>query len=170
MNVKLKYNRIPPSFLSLLTSLNSKIICAIHASYLSHKVWNSWISTDATSLKLGEFENVALKRAKRGRVWEEDVSWRINSPVLHYQQHYLFRMVGHLYFSIVIISVKRLATGCTVRESNPGGDEIFHTCPDRPWGRPSLLYNGYRVFPRGQVWPGRAADHSPPSSAEVLEE
>jgi len=38
MNVKLKYNRIPPSFLSLLTSLNSKIICAIHASYLSHKV------------------------------------------------------------------------------------------------------------------------------------
>jgi len=24
--------------------------------------------------------------------------------------------------------------------------EIFHTCPDRPWGPPSLLYNGYRVF------------------------
>jgi len=29
------------------------------------------------------------------------------------------------------------------------GDEIFRTCPDRPWGPPSLLYNGYRVFPRG---------------------
>ena len=26
-------------------------------------------------------------------------------------------------------------------------DEIFRTCPDRPWGPPSLLYNGYRVFP-----------------------
>ena len=25
--------------------------------------------------------------------------------------------------------------------------EIFHPCPDRPWGPPSLLYNGYRVFP-----------------------
>jgi len=25
--------------------------------------------------------------------------------------------------------------------------EIFRTCPDRPWGPPSLLYNGYRVFP-----------------------
>jgi hypothetical protein len=25
--------------------------------------------------------------------------------------------------------------------------EIFHTCPDRPWGPPSLLYNGYRVLP-----------------------
>ena len=37
--------------------------------------------------------------------------------------------------------------GWTVRGSNPGGGEIFHTCPDRPWGPPSLLYNGYRVFP-----------------------
>ena len=25
--------------------------------------------------------------------------------------------------------------------------EIFRTCPDRPWGPPSLMYNGYRVFP-----------------------
>jgi len=23
--------------------------------------------------------------------------------------------------------------------SNPGGGEIFCTCPDRPWGPPSLL-------------------------------
>jgi hypothetical protein len=44
-------------------------------------------------------------------------------------------------------SVKPLATGWTVRGSNPGGGEIFRTCPDRPWGAPSLLYNGYRVFP-----------------------
>jgi hypothetical protein len=39
----------------------------------------------------------------------------------------------------------------------------------RPWGPPSLLYNGYRVFPGGKVRPGRAADHTPPPSAEVLE-
>ena len=25
--------------------------------------------------------------------------------------------------------------------------EIFRTCQDRPWGPPSLLYNGYRVIP-----------------------
>jgi len=31
--------------------------------------------------------------------------------------------------------------------SNLGRGEIFRTCPDRPWGPPSLLYNGYRVFP-----------------------
>jgi len=46
----------------------------------------------------------------------------------------------------------------------------FSVRPDRTWGPPSLLYNGYRVFPEGKVRPGRAADHSPPSSAEVLEE
>jgi hypothetical protein len=42
--------------------------------------------------------------------------------------------------------------------------------PDWPWGPPSLLYNGYRVFPGGKVRRGCAAEHSPPSSAEVLEE
>jgi hypothetical protein len=24
--------------------------------------------------------------------------------------------------------------------------EMFRTCPDRPWGPPSILYSGYRVF------------------------
>ena len=57
--------------------------------------------------------------------------------------------------------VQRLATGWTVRGSNPGRDEIFRTCPDRPWGRASLLYNGYRVFPGGKERPGRDADPSP---------
>ena len=41
--------------------------------------------------------------------------------------------------------------GWTVRGSNRGGGEIFRTCPDRPWGPPSLPHNGYRVFPRGEV-------------------
>ena len=52
--------------------------------------------------------------------------------------------------------------------SNPGGDKIFSR-PDRPWGPPSLLYNGYRFFPGGEVRPGRAADHSPSPSAAVME-
>jgi hypothetical protein len=46
----------------------------------------------------------------------------------------------------------------------PGGGEIFRTSPDRPWGPPSLLYSGYRVFPGGKERPGRDADPSPPSS------
>jgi len=48
------------------------------------------------------------------------------------------------------------------------GGEIFRTRPDRPWGPPGLLYNGYRVFLEGKAagawrWPPS------PSSAEVKE-
>ena len=50
----------------------------------------------------------------------------------------------------------------------PVGGEIFRTCPDRPWGLPSLLYNGYRVFPGGKERPGRDANPSPLSSAVVM--
>jgi hypothetical protein len=39
--------------------------------------------------------------------------------------------------------------------------KIFRTCPDRPWGPPSLLYNGYRVFSGGKERPGRDVDPSP---------
>jgi hypothetical protein len=59
------------------------------------------------------------------------------------------------------------ATDWTVRRSNPGEGEIFRTCPDRPWGPPSFLYHGYRVFPGGKaagVW-----RLPPPSSAEAKE-
>jgi hypothetical protein len=51
--------------------------------------------------------------------------------------------------------------GWTVRGLNPGGGEIFCTCPDRPWGPPSLLYSGYRVFPGGKERPGRTLTPHP---------
>ena len=68
-------------------------------------------------------------------------------------------------------SVVGIATGYGL--DGPGiesrwGGEIFRTCPDRPLGPPSLLYNGYRVFPGGKERPGRDADPSPPSSAVVM--
>jgi len=58
--------------------------------------------------------------------------------------------------------------GWTVRGSNPGVGEIFRTRPNRPWAPPSILYNGYRVFPGGKR-PGRGVDHPPLYSAEVNE-
>ena len=64
----------------------------------------------------------------------------------------------------VVQSVQRLATGWTVRGSNPGGGEIFRTFPDRPWGPPSLPYNGYRVFPEGKAagaWRWQPTQSSP---------
>ena len=66
--------------------------------------------------------------------------------------------------------VQRLTTGQTIRGSNPGVGEIFLTCPDRPWGPPSLLYNEYRIFPGCKERPGRDVDPSPPSSAVVKKE
>jgi hypothetical protein len=58
--------------------------------------------------------------------------------------------------------------GWTVRGSNAGGGEIFRTCPDGPWGQPSHLYNGYRVFPDGKAAGAWCWLHTP-SSAEVKE-
>ena len=53
--------------------------------------------------------------------------------------------------------------------SSPGGDEIFR--PSRPALGPTQPHVKWvPVLSRGKVRPGRAADHSPPSSAAVLEE
>ena len=57
----------------------------------------------------------------------------------------------------------------SLRAGRSGGDEIFRTRPDRPWGPPSLLYNGYRVFFSGVKRPGRGVNHPSPSSADVKE-
>jgi hypothetical protein len=38
--------------------------------------------------------------------------------------------------------------------SSPGGGEIFRTRPDRLWGPPNLLYNGYRFSLPGVKRPG----------------
>jgi hypothetical protein len=65
-------------------------------------------------------------------------------------------------------SVWLLAPGGTVGGPNRGGGQIFRTCPDRPWGPPSLLYNGYQVFPGRKERPGRDADPSPPFSAVAI--
>jgi len=51
---------------------------------------------------------------------------------------------------------------------NPGGGEIFHTCPDRPWAHPASYTMGTSSFP-GVKKPGRGIDHTSPSSAEVKE-
>jgi hypothetical protein len=54
----------------------------------------------------------------------------------------------------------------------PGRGHGFFSSPNslnRPWGPPSLLFSGYRVFFPGIKWPGRGVDYPPPSSAEVKE-
>jgi hypothetical protein len=56
----------------------------------------------------------------------------------------------HMCLCGIAQSVQGLATGWTVRGSNPFGGEIFRTLPDRPWGLPSLLHNGFSGLSRGQ--------------------
>ena len=81
---------------------------------------------------------------------------------MQYLLFYLF-----LHSNVFVISVFRREVGELLDQ--PRWDrilvrgEIFRTCPDRPWGPPSLLYNGYLVFPGGKERPGRDADPSPPS-------
>jgi len=81
----------------------------------------------------------------------------------------MFYDVSYNIRAAIAQSVLLLATGWNIRGSNPGGGEIFSTCPDRPWGPPSLLCNGYRLFPGGKERPRRDADPSPTSSAMVME-
>ena len=57
-----------------------------------------------------------------------------------------------------------MATSCGL--DGPGiesrwGGEIFRSRPDRPWDLPSLLYNGYRVFPGGKAAGAWLCPHTP---------
>ena len=54
--------------------------------------------------------------------------------------------------------------------SNPRGDEIFHPSRPGPGALPASCKMGIGSYPGGKVRPGRAVDHSPPSSAAVMEE
>ena len=63
-------------------------------------------------------------------------------------------------FFCIIVYIDWLRAGRS-GDRIPVGGEIFRTCLNRPWGPPSLLYNGYRVFPGGKKRPGPDADPSP---------
>jgi hypothetical protein len=66
--------------------------------------------------------------------------------------------------------VSQLAMGWTVQGSNPGGGEIFCTCPDRPWDPTSLLYKGYQVFLRSKEQLGQMLTPHPLLVPLVMEE
>ena len=66
---------------------------------------------------------------------------------IEYLHNYIAFLPGNIRGEArVAQSVKRLATGWTFWVANPGGAR-FSAHTDRPRGPPSLLYNGYRVFP-----------------------
>jgi hypothetical protein len=61
------------------------------------------------------------------------------------------------------------AYGLERPESNPGEGEILRTRPDRPWGPPNILYNGYRASLTGVKRPSGDGNHPAPSNFEIKE-
>jgi hypothetical protein len=70
-----------------------------------------------------------------------------------------FQMYPTYRWAGIAQSVYRMATGWKVRGSNPGGGEIFRTCPDRPWAPPASYTMSTGSFPR--VANGRGATLTP---------
>ena len=66
-------------------------------------------------------------------------------------------------------TVQRLATGGTVRGSNPGGGRDFHTHVARLWDPHKLLYKGKSISDPGIKRTRRGVDHWTPSRTEVKE-
>ena len=94
-------------------------------------------------------------------IWDPIVCTIVMCVILYYTHYNCTRGPG----SVVGIATAYGLDGPGI-ESRWG--EIFRICPDRPWGPPSLLYNGYRVFTGGKAagaWP------EPPttSTADVKE-
>ena len=74
-------------------------------------------------------------------------------------------------FCIIYIYIVGIATdhGLDGRGSNLGGDKIFRSSRPVPGAHPASCTMGAGSF-SGVVCPGLTADHSPPSSAAVMEE
>jgi len=72
-------------------------------------------------------------------------------------QQWHIATVAHLLFVLRLSMGQDSSVGTETRYGldGPGIEsqwgEIFRTLPDRPWGLPNLLYNEYRVFPRGKA-------------------
>ena len=89
----------------------------------------------------------------------------------------IYRAVNFCFPLLIIINVVRLTAAAWIATryglDGPGIEsrlgEIFRTHPDLPWGPPSLLYNGYRIFFPGVKRPGALCwPPTPIISAEVF--
>jgi hypothetical protein len=97
-----------------------------------------------------------------GTHWNSlDNDFQKNRPIIFV--HYYFTLL----FSMSLVCTSRFLLAIhtylntVLYNSNPGGGEIFRTRPDRRWGPPSLLYNGYRVFPEGKAAGAWCWPHTP---------
>ena len=85
----------------------------------------------------------------------------------------LWSLVGAVFFLTNFISplfrCRVSSVGTATCYGLDGGGEIFRTCPDRPWGPPSLVGNVQTVSLQGVKRPECFVDHPPLSITEVKE-
>jgi hypothetical protein len=104
--------------------------------------WFAFFTADAV-LRHWQFIFKLLYRyisdSKRYRSIPKTAHFQITSPFR--QPTFSPRDCGKLSDSPKFVGHILQGTGWLVWGSNPGWGEIFHTCPDRPWGPPCLLSN-----------------------------
>jgi hypothetical protein len=108
----------------------------------------------------------------KNEISSADIRKTIGGNLSEFQLHTLYIFLTSYFEASGPGSSVGIATGYGM--DGPGIEsrwgEIFRTCPDEPWGPPSLLYNGPRVCPGGKERPGRDADPLPPPSVVVMNE
>ena len=93
----------------------------------------------------------------------------LNWLLIMWQDIWIYGRFLLLYFWLSLFT-KLFCTGWTVRDRIPVGTRFSAPVQTGPGAHPASCKMGTGVFPGGKVLPGRAADHSPPSSAAVMEE
>ena len=150
-------------FLNKLTQINEVNIllwCAVcHVAYTCVE-WNATLPVEppAAYTSIGTVGSIMS-------VWLHRSEWLSQDK---FAWNYIFETFTKICGQDILVGIAT-RYGLDGPGSNPGRGEIFRACPDQPWGPPSLLYNGYRVFPGGKVRPWRVIDRPPPSSAKVKE-
>ena len=119
---------------------------------------------------LGSVSNFALllhryrlSSARFLTVWHR--TWCLTTPSLFVKCFIVGRGVGR-----ILNSIQRLATGSTVRGSNPSEVRLpfLQTRPNRPWDPTSFLYNWHQDSLTDGKLPGRGTDLPPPSTGRPL--
>ena len=150
-------------FIPLPTALFHGVICVFRAQnnksndlYLLVMVQCNWRTWNVTRQTLGTcpqwavrseqenteiFKHSSLRKTCMDKFllkFKASRSVSIQEVDLHYRIPVMLRQQQCWKFASARRNIQ-IATGWTVRWSNPGGCEIFLTRPDRPWDPPSLL-------------------------------